>query len=237
MPQEIKTITFPMQAGIINMGVTNCYLLKAADSYLLIDTAFANKRAELVKELDSAGCRPGNLKLIVITHADLDHTGNGAYLRQNYGAKIGIHRYEAGVIENGDSSLSRRKRPLHERILGGIILGVLSLFFRFGNFERFSADVCVDDGDDLSAYGFDGKVIHLPGHSRGSIGILTSAGDLFCGDLLWNMSKPGAHSLVDDATEMRASIQRLKSLGIKTIYPGHGQPFSMDSFLENYQPR
>jgi hydroxyacylglutathione hydrolase len=97
MTQEIKSIEFPMHLAGFKMGTVNCYLIKNDAGYILIDTAFPNNRAELEKELENAGCRPGNLRLIVMTHGDLDHTGNGAYLRERYGAKIAMHRHESIV--------------------------------------------------------------------------------------------------------------------------------------------
>jgi len=42
----------------------------------------------------------------------------------------------------------------------------------------------LEEGQPLSDVGLDASVLHLPGHSKGSIGILTASGDLFCGDLL-----------------------------------------------------
>ena len=54
------------------------------------------------------------------------------------------------------------------------------------------------EGDDLSGYGFEAKVLHLPGHSKGSIGLLAADGSLFSGDLLENRGKPGITSLMDD---------------------------------------
>ena len=59
----------------------NCYLIKADNHYFLIDTGMPNKRKVIEKELKSAGCRPGNLTLIILTHGDLDHAGNAAYFR------------------------------------------------------------------------------------------------------------------------------------------------------------
>ena len=63
-------------------------------------------------------------------------------------------------------------------------------FFKLKKSDRFQPDVCLEDGDDLREYGFDAQVLHLPGHSNGSIGVLTAGGDLFCGDLLRNWGKP-----------------------------------------------
>jgi len=70
--------------------------------FILIDTGCSNKRVELEKRLESAGCKPGDLKLIVLTHGDFDHTGNAAYLRKKFGAKIAMHHEDSGMVERGD---------------------------------------------------------------------------------------------------------------------------------------
>jgi hydroxyacylglutathione hydrolase len=95
-----------------------------------------------------------------------------------------------------------------------------------GNFNTFKPDIYIEDGQDLSEYGLNAKVLHLPGHSKGSIGILTTKGDLFCGDLLYNIA---GFNFIDDLADFHASINKLKSLKINTVYPGHGKPFPMSS--------
>lgn len=52
-----------------------------------------------------------------------------------------------------------------------------------------------------------------PGHSKGSIGILTAAG-FFWGDLLQNTDKSGLNTIMDDVAAAKASIEKLRSLGI-----------------------
>ena len=69
-----------------------------------------------------------------------------------------------------------------------------------------------------------------PGHSKGSIGILTAAG-FFCGDLLQNTDGPGLNTIMDDVAAAKASIEKLRSLGINTLYPGHGRPFLTEKIL------
>lgn len=199
MSQEIMTISMSLP---LKLGSVNCYLIKTEAGFVLIDTAFPKKRNELERELRDAGCRPGNLKLIIITHGDLDHTGNGAYFREKYGAITAMHRYDSGVVESGDDTLSRRRMPFLKRVFSKFVLLLFSLIMRFGKFQRFRPDLAVDDGYDLSEYGFHASVLHLPGHSRGSIGILTAEGDLFCGDLFWNTRRPATHSIVDNRSEL-----------------------------------
>ena len=217
MPQEIKTIKLSLP---YHLGSVNCYLVKIDTGYILIDTGVSNKRLDLEKQLESAGCLPGQLKLIVLTHGDFDHTGNAAHLRQKFGAKIAMHADDAGMAERGDMFWNRQK-------CNRLIRALAPILFRFGAANRFQPDVVVEDGIDLSAYSFDAKVLSIPGHSKGSIGILTAGGNLFCGDLFANTDKPALNSIMDDLAAAQASVEKLKGLGINTVYPGHGGPFPM----------
>ena len=73
-----------------------CYLLAARDGYFLIDCGDASDRRQLENELARAGVRPGNLKLLLLTHGDFDHTGNAAFLQKKYAAKVALHAQDAG---------------------------------------------------------------------------------------------------------------------------------------------
>ena len=106
MPQGIRTIGLPLP---YKLGTVNCYLIETGTGYVLIDTGGSNKRAELEKELESAGCKPGNLALIVLTHGDFDHTGNAAYLRNEFGTTVAMHADDSGMVERGDMFWNRTK--------------------------------------------------------------------------------------------------------------------------------
>jgi len=207
----------------------NIYLLKTETGYFLIDTGIAKKRAQLEKELQEAGCQPGDLKFIIITHGHLDHVGNTAYLRDKYGAKTAMHEGDYGMVESGDMFVDTR---------GGVLIGLVGFLMKtlgLSDYEKFTPDTYLEDGQDLSAHGLNATIIHVPGHSKGSIGVLTADGDLFCGDLLVNMGKPAKNTLIDDSAELDASVERMKTLEIKTVYPEHGKPFQMEQFTENNQ--
>ena len=226
MVQEIKTI---------NLGGVNCYLVRTDAGYILIDTGFSNKRTRLEKELESAGCKPGNLKLVVITHGDSDHTGNGVYLRERYGARIAMHQDDSGMVIRGDMGWNRKPRPDKMHFIFRVMMNLLPFFANVDEFDTFQPDLTIDEDFDLSEYGFDAKILHLPGHSNGSIGIFTPEGDLYCGDLLYNfIGKPGC-LYINDLADFNSSIEKLKSLKINTVYPGHGKPFPMEWFIKNYR--
>ena len=106
MPQEIRTI---------NLGSVNCYLFKIGAKFLLVDTGPANRRFELDRELENAGCRPGDLNLILATHGDSDHVGNCAYLRKKYASPIALHRAEVDAVEQGEP----RSQQEHSSWLSG----------------------------------------------------------------------------------------------------------------------
>ena len=220
--QEIQTITLALP---FRMGSVNCYLVKTESGFILIDTGGSKQRGTLEQALVSAGCQPGDLKLILLTHGDFDHTGNVAYLRQQFSAPIAMHRDDAGMLKRGDMFWNRKKGNFILRTLVPILSG-------FGQAERCQPDFYVQEGDNFSTYGLDAQVIHMPGHSQGSIGILTADGDLFCGDLLENtgQDQPALGAIMDDPAAARASVAKLSALAIRTVYPGHGQPFPMQGF-------
>ncbi|RJQ28417.1 MAG: MBL fold metallo-hydrolase [Peptococcaceae bacterium] len=220
MSEEIKTI---------NLGGVNCHIVETGDGYILIDTGSPTKRADFVKKLESAGCKPGNLKLIILTHGDYDHTGNAAYLRKKYGTKIAMHHDDSGMVERGDWNWNRKAKP--DKF--SIIFRIVSFLIRPGKFDIFKPDLTIGEGFALSEYGLDAKVLHIPGHSKGSVGILTSTGDLFCGDLLYNIGI--GIPFIDNLADFNASVEKLKKLNINTVYPGHGKPFPMEKFLKNHR--
>ena len=58
-----------------------------------------------------------------------------------------------------------------------------------------------------------------------------SNGDLFCGDLLENLTNPTFGSIMDDLVVANVSVEMLKELEINIVYPGHGAPFLMEEFI------
>jgi len=184
----IKPLTLALPFGL---GNVNCYLIKAEAGYVLIDTGVSSQHAALEKELLDAGCPPGALKLIMLTHGDFDHTGNAAYLRQKFNAPLAMHPADFDMIVRGDMFASRSNG-------NPIFKAMAPAMFRFGKSNRVTPDLKLTEEFDVSVYGLDAKVISLPGHSRGSIGILTSAGDCIVGDLLENIKQPALNSIMDD---------------------------------------
>ncbi len=218
MSDVVETICLSLP---LNMGSVNCYLVKGAGGFVLVDSGFSGRRGELLRRLEAAGCRPGDLKLLVITHGDFDHTGNAAAVRAVYGCPVGMHPGDAGMAEQGDMFWGRKQGNRLVRWLSPRLMG-------FGPKERFRADAALVEGCDLSAYGWQARVVELPGHSGGSIGVLSAGGDLFCGDLLMNEGGK-VHPGMGDPADFTDSIEKAKHLPVRRIYPGHGDAFGPEA--------
>jgi glyoxylase-like metal-dependent hydrolase (beta-lactamase superfamily II) len=114
-----------------------------------------------------------------------------------------MHKDDTGIVENGDIFINRKNPSF-------LIRKLIPLFTGFGKAERFIPDIMIEDGYELKKYGINGKAVSLPGHSKGSVGLLLDTGELFCGDLFDNVKKPELNSIMDEPNEANASFDKLK---------------------------
>jgi glyoxylase-like metal-dependent hydrolase (beta-lactamase superfamily II) len=213
---------------IIELTFVNAFLVKVNEGFILIDTGLSMHWEKLDSELILAGCLSDKLKLIILTHGDFDHTGNCVKLREKYKCRIAMHKDDSFMVENG-LSLKRKTRTLQAMLFSLI----RKLFRKKFAFDKFIPDIYLTDGQNLNEYGFNAKVVHIPGHTKGSIGILTGDGDLFAGDTFTNRRKPEVANYIENPMDLKNSIDRLKMMNIKMIYPGHGKPFEFEQIVRN----
>jgi len=201
-------------------GIANCYLIKGDKGYILIDTGVNTHREVFFKKLLSRGYLPDNITLAILTHGHHDHAGNAEELQKTYGVKIAMHVADDDMVKNASSRF-----PLARYFLGKLIRKISIIRYRNVKWNAFRPDIVLEDGQPLQEFGFDAKVIHVPGHTEGSIGILTADGSFFAGDMFMNILRPGLPMFADDFDELEASAASLGQYDIKKIYPGHGRPF------------
>lgn len=99
-------------------------------------------------------------------------------------------------------------------------------------FPPVAPDQFVDESTDLSAYGVDGRILHTPGHTAGSISVLLPNGEAIVGDLMMGGyfggellgAHPKYHYFADDLQAMRLSIQKILRYKPARLYMGHGGP-------------
>lgn len=109
-----------------------------------------------------------------------------------------------------------------ETFLGKIVLSVSLKDFSARPVPQFKPSILLND--DLADYGIDAKIIALPGHTDGSIGVNVEGRHLLVGDALMNMFYPTVSMLYHNKTAMLESARKISALGERTIYFGHGKP-------------
>jgi len=205
----------------IDLGFVNAYLLKANDGYLLIDTGIADVWTQLESKLLELGCLPKKLNLVILTHGDKDHAGNCRTLQQKYNVAIAMHRGDIEMARTG------RSPDRHANTLSGRF----TLWFDRRipvTYNSFEPNVYLKDAQPLESYGLSAQILHTPGHTPGSISILTDNGELFVGDTFSNHKNPRAASIIENDEDLLKSYENIRQLKARIVYPGHGKPFSFE---------
>ena len=197
----------------IASGNVNCYIVADNDKAILIDTGRKKYREKILER-----CKKFHVSLIVFTHGHMDHCQNAAYLAEALHIPIAMNKNDMDLIPD-----NRKQSLLAKTLLGKIVLSVSLSSFEMDSLEVFDPIIYLKNGDDLSEYGIAAKVVELPGHTKGSIGVEIED-NLFVGDALMNMFYPTASMLYVDEQEMLLSAKYISELGEKTIYFGHGKP-------------
>ncbi|MDD5937308.1 MAG: MBL fold metallo-hydrolase [Clostridiales bacterium] len=222
----------------IDLGGVNAYLVKKEHSFMLVDTGghmfmdkqYDDRREKLEKQLLALGVTDQNLKLILLTHGDNDHACNAKYFRERFHAKIAMSSQDVSMVEKADPDCYLVNSNYESMVLKMVFKVMDSKIKKlmtkvYSEFERFTPDILLNDNDDLSTYGFDGRVYHVPGHTPGSIAILDSKGNLIAGDMFANNKKPSIAINAQDFQILRISANKILQKGVTMIHPGHGTPF------------
>jgi len=211
----------------INLGIDSCYLIRGK-TVVMIDGGVPNKLRAFKNKLSKLHIHPEEIKLIVLTHSHIDHAGSARSIRDLTGAKIAIHEKERMFLEEGGMVI-----PKGVNLWGKITQPVISTFFKRMSFPKVEADIVITGNEFLlSEYGIDGKIIHTPGHTPGSISLLLNTGEAFVGCMAHNgfpfRRKPGLPIYAENISDLKESWKRLIDMGAKTVFPGHGKPFPVE---------
>lgn len=164
----------------------------------------------IIKEISDKGI---TLEAQLLTHGHFDHCGAGKQL-QDMGIPVYIHKADADKLCTS---------------------GNLSDYFKV-EFERFTTDKQLSDGDKLVIAGFNITVLHTPGHTSGCVCYILD-NNIFTGDTLFNMSVGRTDFPDGSSGKLNDSIQNklFKLEGDYNLYPGHDDFTTLD-YERNYNP-
>ena len=184
-----------------NLGdPTNCYIVvdeETKEAMIIDPGGEADQIIEMAKILEA------NVKYIYLTHCHGDHIGALKEVKDALGGKILIHRIDSEHLN--DPSVT------------------LTYYIGMDNIE-LEADSRVDDGDLIHIGNIEFKVIHTPGHTKGSSSLYCDEQKLvFTGDTLfrgtWGRTDLPTGSMEDIMDSITNKL--LKLPGDTICYPGH----------------
>ena len=207
----------------IPLSKSNAFLMMGTKP-ILIDSGSPGDLPALKRKLQKAGVSLTEIELLVLTHAHFDHTGNAAAIRQLSGCKVVAQEAENAFIENGKNAVIAPSN-LRARLINP---------FMNIPFPGTQVDILIKDSFDLTPYGTDAQVILTPGHTHGSLSILTREGEAVVGDLIGGgyllgllfPQKPRYHYWIENMDQIQDSLRKLFTNKITTIYVGHGGPLN-----------
>ncbi len=228
-------VTLLWEPHVVPLMQCNIWHVAGRDRDLVIDTGMGV--ASLVDELADLVDKPVTA---VATHSHGDHIGSHHEFDD-----VAVHRAEASRLE---SPTTQSLDPLVAFGAAGIasletagyrldapqLVTALPAGMALEDFRQHGATVTrsIEEGDvfDLGDRSF--EVLHLPGHSPGSIGLWEeSTGTLFSGDAIYDgpLLDQDADS---DVADYCVTMERLLTLPVTVVHGGHDPSFGRDRMYE-----
>jgi hydroxyacylglutathione hydrolase len=219
MPKIIEDVYYiPGQDEV--MPDSHAYVLgkPASQNLSLVDAGLTGKGGYKIQAIQRAGIELSSIKRVIMTHTHLDHIGCFAeILKQLPWAELWVHRSEADLLEKGD-----------ERAVYGMDMFREFCQRQFGlKPGAFQCQVNrkLQGGETLDLGDMTWEVIHIPGHSMGSIGLYHRPMKILIpGDVVYSDYAIGRFDLYGaDAAGLKESLMRLAELEVDILLPGHNQ--------------
>ncbi|MBW1772320.1 MAG: MBL fold metallo-hydrolase [Deltaproteobacteria bacterium] len=184
----------------------------------LIDPGLMGKGGYKLGAIQEAGIKLEDIKRVIMTHIHLDHIGCLGEVKERMPwIELWVHTLEANDLEQGDERGIYGMEMFKEMAQGQYGL-------KDGDFS-FQVDRKLQEGEKLEIGGMSWEVLHIPGHSAGSIG-LYGAGEktLIPGDVVYADNAIGRFDLHNaSGPQHRSSLMRLGELDVDILLPGHNR--------------
>ncbi|MBW1779856.1 MAG: MBL fold metallo-hydrolase [Deltaproteobacteria bacterium] len=199
---------------------SHVYLIGTAESkdLSLVDAGLMGKGAYKIESILGLGFQLNDVKRVIMTHTHLDHIGClGEILQAIPHAQLWVHTEEAELLEQGD-----------ERAVYGMDMFQSMCQAQYGiqpGAFTFQVHRRLEGGDVLELGGTEWDVIHIPGHSAGSIGLYNRQQKILIpGDTVYADYAIGRFDLYGaDGAQLKESLLALGNLEVNILLPGHNR--------------
>jgi glyoxylase-like metal-dependent hydrolase (beta-lactamase superfamily II) len=182
---------------------------------------------------------------VYLTHGHMDHAGNAARLRAEFGAQVHAHAAEASLVATFRRDATSRYEAWNAALQShGVPRDVILEMRRRGEaFDAWTADCPlskpVTDAERLAFGESKATAHHAPGHTDGSVVYELHDGHVLTGDTLLRKITSNAVELTDAERGRYATylqtLAGLRRFAGCTALPGHGEPFPIsDALLDQH---
>ncbi len=201
------------QAGR-RLGV-NVYLIEDGDEFLLVDIGFEDTVDEIVDLIREMDFSLNRCKMIVATHADVDHIQGLRRAKEKLKTKVFAHPLSIPPLEQGDVVMTYASIPAQ-----GIEIPM----------PACKIDGTLNEGAIIEVGKIRLNVWHTPGHTPGQLSIKMGK-LLFCGD---NIYKDSCVGVIDahhgsNLPDFIQSLRRILADDSEFLLPSHGPVFRRDA--------
>ena len=191
---------------------------------LLVDTGLPGSSSVVWRGLRRLGMFPEQLTRVALTHSHPDHCGGLGQLNAGRDIAVSVHFSEADIVEGKaampvvmpEACLQKMAQPIIGRLMGSPVPVAQRL----------------EEGD-LIPFGAEVRVVHVPGHTEGSIALLLpEKGVVIVGDALqYKLARrlsPPVTLECEKAKQAIRSLERLASMEFDTICFSHFPPLRQE---------
>lgn len=218
--QQIKENVYFIEGRDEMIPDSHCYLIgtPSEGDVTLVDAGLIGKGNYKLESIKESGFELDQVKRIIMTHTHLDHIGClGEILKSIPHAQLWVHTIEGEALEQGD-----------ERAVYGMNMFESMCQAQYGikpGEFRFQVGRKLEGGETLELGGSEWRVLHIPGHSAGSIALYDpEARILIPGDTVYADYAIGRFDLYGaNGAQLRESLMALAELDVDILLPGHNR--------------
>ncbi len=205
------------------------YLLVGDEAALLVDTGMDRMPYEyILPYLDQIGVSPNQIRYVVTSHADFDHTAGNASMRELCPTAIFLcHALDQAMIEDVETMIRDRYSELEAD--HGIGESEASKAYIRQQSRHIPVDFTVSGGETIRLGGdWWVEILHTPGHSRGHLSVWDQRSQslIICDATLYNAvllksGQPAFPPTYRYVESYLASMARFAGMPIKTLLTSH----------------